>query len=374
MTDKNETWTRLWRASGVTNAANAIATPHKDVQTLVIDASDARAMMRRAGFDRADYDVVTPIDMRRLVYEETEDSAEQRDPLYSSSACFERSEWLHSLLNTRSLLTLRKGRETPYDVDSLDALSEFMTHIAVWRHVVRHRLRYALVISGDKFDSPHENVPARIERLLREAPTAFDVLYLSYRHAFGNGGTQFVVQRVPGSAHLARYGAAGCMLVETSAYVVTFDGARRLLARALPVETRLAPYMFMAAKTDCEHVALLAQPPLAKYAMFDSEQLLTFDDLTIMVPRRYFVAAIGGLALISVLLAVTTIIFYIKWRRGAPVGEKGQKGGGGGGGAKRRLPRKQRYAASKRVYDHRAARGRGRVTNKHPVGLPKLRA
>lgn len=371
---ENGAWSKIWESSGVSRPlpppSKALrqrsrswqsVTENSEIdfaevaQTIVLHSNTQNARqraedtLRRSGFDRSEYELLPTVDVRRLVADENNGADESQTNDSRRLKCPARSEWLRFLLSSQALLALQMGKETPYDIDSLDSVSEFLTHIAVWKHIVKHRVPYTLVVDGATFDSPYEDVPQRVSKLLAEAEFvrplaaegkserkprfAFDTLFLSYKQAFGAGGTHFVVDRIRGANTLVRYGSDGCMLLETSVYLVSLDGAQKLLDRALPIETRLAPFMFMLAKVDDTFRALLAQPPIAKQTLFQTQHAgslidrqknnqgesvrsaITLDDLALMMSRRQLIVGIAVLTLFCILSVVAAIVVFIRSRR-----------------------------------------------------------
>lgn len=309
----------------------------ESAQTLVLvqpnRASDAERekqrvarTMRLAGFDRAEYSLMPTIDMERVV--SSSSNEEHSHVLECPTEC----EILQQIMSNTALLALQRGRESPYDVDTLQAVGEYLTHVAAWRHAVRYRLSHLVVISGSKFVSRSDNAAQRIEKLMREAPESYDVLVLGAQKALVTDSVG-AKEKVPGAPSVVRYGSSSPMFQDISAYVVSLQGARKLLERALPIETRIAPYICMTAQIDCSMLALVAQPAVADVTTTrggwggtiaagkgggerkSNIGLLALEDISMQVPRRFLAFTVAGIALLCVILLVTTIVFAIKWRQ-----------------------------------------------------------
>ena len=135
-------------------------------------------------------------------------------------------------------------RRSPYEIDVPGAVGASMSHFKVWEEVVQSG-RTTLVFEDD---SPiPTDLRARLEYLLQIAPHEWDLILL-HRTTFGGGATGCSAGTKGLEPQERANGWQTCnSLAGAHAYLVTPAGARKLLARARPIELHVDAYMaFMA--------------------------------------------------------------------------------------------------------------------------------
>ena len=146
-------------------------------------------------------------------------------------------------------------RRSPYEIDVPGAVGASLSHFKVWEEVVQSG-RTTLVFEDD---SPIPiNVRPKIEHLLRIAPHEWDVILL-HRTTFGGGATGCsAVSKGLDPVDRANGWQSCDSLAGAHAYLVTPMGAKKLLARAYPIELHVDAYMAFMARLG--HIRMLWHP------------------------------------------------------------------------------------------------------------------
>lgn len=227
-----------------------------------------------------------------------------------------RADDINALLTPRALQCLRSGmRESFFDTHSVNDLGCYLSHVFLWTRLARGTLGESLLICEEDVRAPaHENsvaIGAQIDALVGEAGGAksFDMLWLSAHSTWQHGGREAISEY---SDNLVQTrGPLQC----TQAYILTRRGARKLLQRAVPIDTVTDAYVWQVARMQPDF--LLLRPRSAplfahSFANFWTSSIgysLTVA-LSIIVPTQHRIAALGvWSATIAALSAALTTLF-----------------------------------------------------------------
>ncbi len=298
---------RLSRATNtlslsLTFSSNKFSDP-KVAQTIAICEKECK-ILRKAGFSDEDYCSCPLFSLLPTVEED-----ERKKGVGGRRE--KEKEILDHLLSNNALLALERKKESPFEINSLDAVEEYLTHLAIWKHIVKNQLDNVLIICANRFATTSKAFLADVNRILARAvgDKEFDILFLSAQNAFlGNRGALQGAGRGSDTT-LLQYNSENCKYLDTSAYVLSCKGAQKLLHRALPIEARVGTFLFAVA--EIEQNSLISRPFLAEVAAAGSNSI---ENLSLSLPRTSLMYAVVGLAMLSLLLLVCSIFFFYKWK------------------------------------------------------------
>ena len=136
-----------------------------------------------------------------------------------------------------SLLTAHnikhKSRRAHYEIDTAGAVGASLSHIKAWEALVNSNAP-ALIVFEDDITIPVD-FRRRLQQLVSELPESWDVItFYNTIYVAGRG-----CKADPATAPL--YSCTG--LMGAHAYMVSRQGAQRLLARAYPIELHVDAYI-----------------------------------------------------------------------------------------------------------------------------------
>jgi GR25 family glycosyltransferase involved in LPS biosynthesis len=139
-----------------------------------------------------------------------------------------------------SLLTAHnikyKKRRSHYEIDRVGAVGASLSHFACWRALLASSAA-AMVVFEDDIELPRD-LRDRLTVVMRELPTDWDMVQF-HRTEFAGG--KYDCEPVSGQWQACE------SLMGAHAYMISREGARRLLEKAYPIELHVDAYMaFMA--------------------------------------------------------------------------------------------------------------------------------
>jgi GR25 family glycosyltransferase involved in LPS biosynthesis len=142
---------------------------------------------------------------------------------------------------------LFKTRRSHYEIDRAGAVGASLSHIEAWRRLqASHAPAY--IIFEDDTEIPAD-FRVRMEQLLKELPEEWDMVHLQKR-SFANKAD---CKPIPGSKFEHCTSLMGAW-----AYLVSRQGAEKLLKRCFPIEMHIDAYM--AYMSRMEHIKMIWHP------------------------------------------------------------------------------------------------------------------
>jgi hypothetical protein len=153
------------------------------------------------------------------------------------------------------LYALQKGRDSPYSVDSLTQLASYFTHWHIWKTIVDKGWTTTLIVEQHHLPSDFS-----LDLLGPFDTISADVMVLGWSRGFGHTGGPLRLS-VTAHSNWMRMGIAGGIPEDMAGYVLSLEGAKKLLEHALPMVLPLHVYIYSHGKTDDSFICLLHQPP-----------------------------------------------------------------------------------------------------------------
>ena len=199
------------------------------------------------------------------------------------------------------------------------AVGCYLSHAALWYHILQAGLRAVLVcehdIDCDDASRLNGDLKTIINRLVVAAGGVenFDVLHLSAKSTNGHGGKEILQATQNGL--LRTWGPLQC----TQCYIVTKRGAQRLLQGAFPLVLSVDVYLFAKAREDAHFNMLRPNKPLFRHRFSEHlKSTIGYKPSLSLLPVQYqsmtFLVIIGLAILLIILLVVTAVRRHKKRR------------------------------------------------------------
>lgn len=166
-----------------------------------------------------------------------------------------------------------KTRRSHYEIDGAGAVGCSLSHIEAWKHLqASHAPAYC--IFEDDTELPVDFRP-KLEQLLKELPADWDAVHLQKR-SFANNDD---CKPIPGSnfQHCTS-------LMGSWAYLISRQGAEKLLKRCYPIEMHIDAYM--AYMSRMKHIKLLWHPLISIPANVDDSDINHGNNGIILIPTN----------------------------------------------------------------------------------------
>jgi GR25 family glycosyltransferase involved in LPS biosynthesis len=206
---------------------------------------------------------------------------------------------------------LFKTRRSHYEIDGAGAIGCSLSHIEAWKRLQASQAPAYLIFEDDT------EMPAdfrkRLEQLLKELPADWDAVHLQKRSFVGDEDCK----PIPGSAfqHCTS-------LMGSWAYLVSRQGAEKLLKRCLPIEMHIDAYMAYMSRMN--HIKLLWHPLFSIPAIVDDSDINHGNNGIILIPtnlKKHGVVAMKmesvlGLAFMAAVVGgIVTLAYAARPRR-----------------------------------------------------------
>lgn len=183
---------------------------------------------------------------------------------------------------------LFKTRRSHYEIDRAGAVGASLSHIEAWKRLqASHAPAY--IIFEDDTEIPAD-FRARMEQLVNELPEDWDLVHLQKR-SFANKAD---CKPIPGSKFEHCTSLMGAW-----AYLVSRQGAEKLLKRCYPIEMHVDAYMAYMSRMN--HIKMLWHPSLAIPANIDDSDIKHGDTDVMSLPTNMKKHGIVALKMQSVL-------------------------------------------------------------------------
>jgi len=142
-----------------------------------------------------------------------------------------------------------KHRRSHYEIDAAGAIGCTLSHVRAWEQLVKSGAP-AMVVFEDDAPIPSD-FKTRLELILPQLPVGWDIIQFQLTYwENGDTGCKPIVGQEPWQLCTA--------LMGSYAYMISRDGASKMLARAFPIELHMDAYMAYMSKMD--HIRMLWHP------------------------------------------------------------------------------------------------------------------
>lgn len=236
-----------------------------------------------------------------------------------------------SLLSPQVYLSLNRQQDdaVAYSLDKPGHIGCSLSHIGLWRNMLEQNISAALIVEDDlQLNSDIEGqlkkhqcstVKELIAKFVQEARGVkqFDVLWLTYLSAYPVGGPE---KKQNWSLNLWQtHGPGWC----TQAYILTLDGARKLLEFAFPLCMGIDRYMYVRARMPSidekkldfvmlrPHKNLFSHPVANMLTGSTIGYQLSPNNVISLIPNNWIATIMIGLVLLVVIMSIALIFTAI---------------------------------------------------------------